>query len=162
MEKPKFVYVTYIDTTPEKLWAALTQTEFTRKYWFDTSIESDWEVGSSVQFRRGGEITDDQILLVCEPPRLLSYTWHPLLQEDFRNEKPSRVTFEIEPLDGKSGMQGKAVKLTVIHDDFPAESKVFPRISNGWPVVLSSLKSLLENGAALDIGLPTCSAAAPR
>jgi uncharacterized protein YndB with AHSA1/START domain len=156
MEKPKFVYVTYINTTPQKLWAALTRTEFTSQYWFGSSIESDWKIGSPVRFRRGGEITDEQTLLKFEPPRLLSYTWHPVFDEELRNERPSRVTFEIEPLGEKPGLQGKAVKLTVIHDDFPADSKMFPRINNGWPAVLSSLKSLLESGVALDMGFGPC------
>ena len=155
-EKPKFVYVSYINTTPEKLWAALTKAEFTRQYWFGSSIESDWKIGSPVNFRREGKITDEQILLKFEPPRLLSYSWHPIFDEELRNERPSRVTFEIEPMGNAPGLQGKAVKLTVTHDDFPADSKVFPRISNGWPAVLSSLKSLLENGAALELGFAKC------
>ena len=155
MENHKFVYVTYINTTPEKLWAALTQPEFTQKYWFDSRIESDWKIGSPVRFRRGGEvITGDQILLRCEPPRLLSYTWHSIHRADLRHERPSRVTFEIEALDEKGGHQNRTVKLTVTHDDFPAGSKVFPAISNGWPAVLSSLKSLLESGAALEMDRP--------
>jgi uncharacterized protein YndB with AHSA1/START domain len=151
MENQKFVYVTYINTTPEKLWAALTKSEFTKKYWFGSDIESDWKIGSTVKFRRGQEITDDQILLKFEPPRLLSYTWHNVCHEEFRQEKPSRVTFEIERLGKQPGLQGSAVKLTVTHDDFAADSKVFPSISNGWPAVLSGLKSLLENGEALDM-----------
>jgi uncharacterized protein YndB with AHSA1/START domain len=158
MEKQKFVYVTYINTTPEQLWAALTQSEFTKKYWFDSSIESEWKIGSPVRFRRNGEVTDDQILLRCEPPRLLAYTWHPIFDAELRAEKPSRVTFEIEAPGEKSGSQNRTVKLTVTHDDFPAGSKMFPRISNGWPAVLSGLKSLLENGAALELGPPCCAA----
>lgn len=154
MEKPQFVYVSYLNTSAEKLWEALTKTEFTRQYWFDSSIESDWKVGSPVIFRRGGKVTDEQVLLKCEPPRLLSYTWHPVANEEYRNEKPSRVTFEIEPF---GTVPGKAVKLTVTHDDFPETSKVFQGITMGWPVVLSSLKSLLETGVAMEMGPSTCS-----
>ena len=157
MDKPRFVYVTYINTTPEKLWDALTKPEFTRKYWFDTTVESEWKIGKPVQFRMRGELTGDQVLLQHEPPRLLSYTWHPLNDPGMAAEKPSRVTFEIEPVGGKPGTPPQAVKLTVIHDDFPANSVVLPRISTGWPVVLSGLKSLLESGEVLNMELVPCS-----
>ena len=159
MDKPKFVYVSYINTTPEKLWEALIKPEFTRQYWFDTSIESDWKVGQPVHFRRGGEITDEQVLLKFEPHRLLSYTWHPLHDPELREEKPSRVTFEIESLPGKPGSSDTAVKLTVTHDDFPDQSKMFPRIQNGWPAVLSGLKSLVENGEGLHMHMAPCQSA---
>jgi len=149
MDKLEFFYVTYIATTPEKLWTALTSAEFTRQYWFGMAIESDWRVGSSVLYRQEGEITDRGTVLTFEPPRLLSYTFHPVLDEEMRRERPSRVSFEIEPLGGKTEPQGQAVRLTVTHDDFPPESKVFPRIRAGWPAILSSLKSLLEGGKPL-------------
>jgi uncharacterized protein YndB with AHSA1/START domain len=148
MEKPKFVYVTYINTTAQKLWDALTKAEFTKQYWFDSSIESDWKVGGSVRFRRGGEVTHDQVVLKHEPPRLLAYSWKSL-DPDVAKEKPSRVTFEIEALD-------KGVKLTVTHDDFAENSEVFKGINQGWPMVLSSLKTFLETGASVQLGAPTC------
>jgi uncharacterized protein YndB with AHSA1/START domain len=155
MQNNQFVYVTYIKTTPEKLWAALTQSEFTTQYWFASSIESDWKVGSPVNFRHDGRlITDNQTVLKYEPHRLLSYSWHNTHDEELRKERPSRVTFEIEPRGEKPGVPIKEVKLTVTHDGFPADSKVLPRISNGWPAVLSSLKSLLENGTALEMDSP--------
>ncbi len=153
MEKPKFVYVTYIKTTPEKLFQALTDPEFTKQYWMGTLVESDWKVGSPMRYRwKGGEISDEGVVLQCEPPRLLSYTFHHILFEELRGEKASRVTFEIEPLGGDGpGLVGDAVRLTVTHDDFDAGSKVFPKISTGWPTILSSLKSLLETGRSLGL-----------
>jgi len=156
MDKPQFVYVTYIETTPEKLWEALTTAEFTRQYWFDSSIESEWKVGEPVLFRRDGEITDEQVLLKYEPPRLLSYTWHSLINAEYRKEKPSRVTFEIESLTGDGPLKGAGVRLTVTHDDFPPASKVFPAISKGWPVVLSNLKTLLETSKPMNMAKEKC------
>lgn len=150
METQKYVYVTYINTTPEKLWKALTTPEFTRQYWVNIGIESDWKVGSPVLFRRDGVITDENVLLKCEPPRLLAYTWHNISMEDVRHEKPSRVTFEIEQVAGEAGGEkGASVKLTVTHDDFPPASKMFSKIQQGWPYVLSNLKTLLETGEVL-------------
>jgi uncharacterized protein YndB with AHSA1/START domain len=142
MSEPKFVYVTYIATTPQALWQALTDGAFTRRYWFGTTVESDWTVGSRVTFRSNGELHDSGEVLEYEPYRRLSYTWRVEFHEVFRRERPSRVTFELEPVGGE-------VKLTVTHDEFEPGSKVFGAVSNGWPLVLSSLKSLLETGHAL-------------
>ena len=100
MSEPKFVYVTYIATTPEKLWQALTDGAFTRQFWFGTSVESDWSRGSRVIFRSGGEVHDTGEVLDCVPYRRLSYSWQVEFHEVFRREKPSRVTFELEPTGG--------------------------------------------------------------
>ena len=81
---------------------------------------------------------------------MLSYSFHPLHIEELLSESPSRVTFEIEEFTGKSARQGPVVKLTVTHEDFPTESKIFPMISKGWPDILSSLKTLLETGQAIE------------
>jgi uncharacterized protein YndB with AHSA1/START domain len=149
MNEPKFVYVTYIATTPEKLWQALTDGAFTERYWFGTRIESDWTPGARVRFLRGDTVSDYGVVLECEPPRRLSYSWRVEFHEEFRHERPSRVTFEIEPMAPRMGGRRSEVKLTVIHDDFDAGSKVFHAISGGWPLVLASLKSSLETGGGL-------------
>jgi len=141
MNEPKFVYVTYIATTPQKLWKALTEGAFTRQYWFGQSIESDWALGSRVVFRSGSEVHDYGEVLECEPCRRLSYSWHVEYHEVFRREKPSRVTSELEPM-------GNEVKLTVTHEQFEPGSRVRDAVSNGWPLILASLKSLLETGRA--------------
>lgn len=148
--KPKFVYVTLIATTPEKLWEALTNPEFTAQYWGGTRLESDWKVGSNIDFRWRGEVVHHDSILECDPPRRLSYTFHPLHDAELRVEAPSRVTFEIEDFTGQTRQNQKTVKLTVTHDEFPADSKVFPKISQGWPDILSSLKSFLETGQAIE------------
>ena len=150
MSEPKFVYVTYIATTPEKLWQALTDGAFTERYWFGTRIKSDWTLGAAVTFLRNDTVYDSGAVLECDPPRRLSYSWSVKSHEEFRGERPSRVTFEIEPM--TSALDKKPeVKLTVTHDDFDVGSKVLAAVSGGWPVVLASLKSFLETGDALVI-----------
>src|ERR1700685_3504695 len=117
MRKPEFVHVTYIRTTPEKLWEALTTSEFSKRYWWDTSVVSDWKVGSPFSLMVGGQTTDVGEILAADPPRLLSYTFRHILNETARQERPSRVSFVIEP-------HGKLVKLTLTHEDFAGDSVV--------------------------------------
>ena len=150
-QKPKFVYVTIIATTPEKLWQALTDPEFTCKYFFNTRVESDWKMGSPLVYRLNGIITVGGNVLCSEPPRLLSYSFRHVLREELRDEPHSRVTFEVEPLNGHPELSGPVVRLTVTHEDFPPDSKVLPAVSKGWPTILSGLKTLLETGRPLDL-----------
>jgi uncharacterized protein YndB with AHSA1/START domain len=142
MSGPTFVYVTYIATTPQKLWQALTDPTFTRQYWSGISVESDWTPGARVVFTSNGEIHNTGEVLEADPYRRLSYSWRVEFHEVFSREGASRVTFELEPV-------GSEVKLTITHDGFAPGSKVYEAVSNGWPAVLSSLKSLLETGRPL-------------
>ena len=144
MRRPEFVYVIYIETTPEKLWEALTNAEFTKRYWFGTELTSDWKVGSQYSLVMNGTTTDVGEILEADPPRRLSYTFKHVLDDELRNEAPSKVVFMIEP-------HGKLVKLTLTHEGFAEGSKLLDGISKGWPAILSSLKSLLESGTALAI-----------
>jgi uncharacterized protein YndB with AHSA1/START domain len=144
MSKPQFVYVIYIETTPEKLWDALTSSEFTRRYWFDAEVRSDWKVGSSFALLMDGKPTDVGEILEADRPRRLAYTFKHLLKEELRNEPESRVTFTLEPYD-------KVVKLTLVHEGFVEGSKYLDAISKGWPAILSNLKSMLEAGEPLAI-----------
>ena len=148
MRKPEFIYVSYIETTPEKLWEALTSSEFTKRYWWGTSVVSDWKVGSTFKLVMDGVTTDAGEILQADRPRRLAYTFHHMLSEAAKKERPSRVTFVIEP-------NGRLVKLTLTHEDFAEGSVVLDGISKGWPAILSSLKSLLESGTALAIP-PSC------
>jgi DNA-binding transcriptional ArsR family regulator/uncharacterized protein YndB with AHSA1/START domain len=154
MDNPQFVYTTYIRTTPERLWQALTEPSFTRRWW-QTSFETDWEVGSSMVWDNRGIIIADpeQIVLESDPYRRLAYRWHTFTPElkdrlgdevlaKVSSERRSRVTFDIEPV-------GEMVKLTVVHDDFEPGSTVATMVTNGWPGLLSSLKTLLETGEPL-------------
>ncbi len=160
MPRPEFVYTTFINTTPERLWQALTDPGFTRRYWGAT-FQTDWQVGSPMTWEYAGvTITDpEQVVLEAEPYRRLAYTWQTVTQEfaqtvgfpdelfaKVSKEPRSKVTFEIEPV-------GQMVKLTVVHDGFDADSKMLESVSGGWPQVLSSLKSLLETGEPLNIQL---------
>ncbi|HEY6419667.1 MAG TPA: SRPBCC family protein [Candidatus Binataceae bacterium] len=144
MSKPKIVITTYLASTPDKVWKALTDPEITQRYWFGTRFESDWKVGSRIIWRRNGKITDEQVLLKSEPSRVLSYTFHPVFSEEYRSEPPSKVTLELE-----AGAGGEVMRLTMTHDEFPEDSAVYRACSGGWPQILSSLKTLLETGKPL-------------
>jgi|HubBroStandDraft_6_1064221.scaffolds.fasta_scaffold595724_2 uncharacterized protein YndB with AHSA1/START domain len=144
MPKPEFIYISYIETTPEKLWEALTSSEFTKLYWWDTSVVSDWKVGSPLALVLNGTTTDVGEILEADRPRRLSYTFQHVLSEPASKERPSRVTFVLE-------QYGKLVKLTLTHEDFAEDSVIIDGISKGWPAIMSSLKSLLESGSALVI-----------
>lgn len=151
-----FVYTTYIRTTPERLWQALTDPAFTSRYW-GVTFDTDWRPGSAMSWTENGRTTTDpaQQVLESEPGRRLSYTWHTFTQEwadaagisdDVRakllQEQRTTVTFDIEP-------QGDVVKLTVIQDGLTPDGTLRTMISEGWPALVSSLKTLLETGEAL-------------
>ena len=144
MSKPEFVYVTYIETTPQELWEALTNSDFSKRYWWGTSVVSDWKVGSPFSLVLNGKTTDVGEILEADPPRLLSYSFRHILNEAASNERPSRVTFRLEP-------HGKLVKLTLTHQNFAETSVMLDGISKGWPAIMSSLKSMLETGQPLII-----------
>ncbi|MBB5785601.1 ArsR/SmtB family transcription factor [Jiangella mangrovi] len=153
----EFTYTTYIRTTPEQLWTALTDKAFTSRYW-GVEFDTDWAKGSPMVWHEAGAtIADDehQRVLEADPYRRLSYTWHTFTPEfaaahDFdpaevaqwAKEQRSKVTFDLEPM-------GDMVRLTVVHDGFPVGSEVLKSISNGWPVLVASLKTLLETGEPL-------------
>jgi uncharacterized protein YndB with AHSA1/START domain/DNA-binding transcriptional ArsR family regulator len=156
MDKPSFVYTTYIQTTPERLWQALTDPAFTKRYW-NASFDTDWKPGSAMTWQMFDiAIADpDQVVLESQPYSRLSYTWHTMtpelagsldLTDDAREriaaERRSKVTFEIE-------QHGELVKLTVVHDGFEDGSVVATMVSSGWPRILSNLKTLLETGEVL-------------
>jgi len=147
MDKPSFVYVTYIKSTRERVWQALTDGAVTQAYWFGYRIESDWKVGGPLRFYDpSGKLAHDDRVLEAEPPARLAYSWRPLMK-GFDKEPASRLTMTLEEV-------GALVKLTVEHDEFEPGSAVLPAVSRGWPAVLSSLKSLLETGEALKMTPP--------
>jgi uncharacterized protein YndB with AHSA1/START domain len=140
----KFVYVTYIRTTPEKLWDALTQPEFTRAYWCETWHDTTWEPGATWKLMiPDGRVGDGGEVLEIERPKRLVLKWRNEFLPDLRKEGFSRCTFDLQP-------QGDAVKLTVTHESDEPDSKLIAGVSTGWPMILSSLKSLLETGDALE------------
>lgn len=155
MSKPEFVYTSYIKTTPERLWQALTDPAFTSRYW-GVTFDTDWTAGSTMTWNeKGGAIEDPaQVVLESEPYRRLSYTWHTFttqwaeangIDEDVRaklaGERRSTVTYHLEPA-------GSTVKLTVVHEAEPGGT-LLEMVSEGWPSIVSGLKTLLETGDAL-------------
>ena len=140
MADSRFVYVIYIRTTPEKLWQALLDPEFTRQYWVGTWQESEWKKGSSWRMMiPDGRVGDTGDVLEIDPPKRLVLSWRNEFKPGLKEEGFSRMTYELEP-------QGESVKLTVIHEMDRPNSKLIENVSNGWPHLLSSLKSLLETG----------------
>ncbi|HTQ81154.1 MAG TPA: SRPBCC family protein, partial [Thermoanaerobaculia bacterium] len=143
MARSTFVYVTYILTTPEKLWSALTDdTEFMKQYWFGTYCESQWTAGSAWKHLSGdGQILDAGEIVEAAAPRRLVIRWQNQHKPELKAEGESQCTMELE-------QSGPAVKLSIIHTIESDPSKFITAVSGGWPKVLSNLKSLLENGAA--------------
>jgi uncharacterized protein YndB with AHSA1/START domain len=144
MASEAFVYVTYIRTTAEKLWDALVQPEFTRVYWSGFTQESEWKRGSSWKLKfPDGRIADSGKIIEIDRPRRLSISWRNEFRPELREEGYSRCTFELKA-------QGDLVKLTVTHGIDREGSKLVTAVSQGWPMNLASLKSLLETGEALN------------
>jgi uncharacterized protein YndB with AHSA1/START domain/DNA-binding transcriptional ArsR family regulator len=156
VSKTEFTYTTYIRTTPEQLWTALTDPAFTSRYW-GLEFETEWTKGAPMSWRMNGQtiVDEEQRVLEADPFRRLSYTWHSFTSEfaaaygfdpaevaAMAKERRSKVTFDIEPA-------GEMVRLTVVHDGFPQDSEVLKGISGGWPAILASLKTLLETGEPL-------------
>ncbi|MER5309276.1 SRPBCC family protein [Streptomyces sp. NPDC002773] len=156
MDSGTFVYTSYMRTTPDELWKALTDPASTRRYW-GVAFETEWTPGAPMVWDEGGRRTADpeQVVLAAEPGRLLSYTWHTFtpawaeavhlgqdVYERLVRERRSRVTFAIEP-------SGDTVKLTVTHSELEAAGLMKDLIAEGWPALISSLKSLLETGEEL-------------
>ena len=154
MARSTFVYVTYIRTTPEKLWSALTDAEFMKQYWFGNHCESQWTVGSSWKnVYPDGRVTDVGEIVAAEPPRRLVIRWQHHDKPELKAEGASLCTIELEPC-------GSAVKLSLTHTIEREPSKLIEAVSGGWPKVLSNLKSLLESGSiALRDPYPTATAA---
>ena len=136
----QFVYVTFIRTTPEKLWTALTDPAFMKQYWFGMHQETDWKPGSPWRMvYPDGRVTDAGEILEADPPRRLVIKWRHELRPELTSEGYGRCTIELEPV-------ADAVKLTITHGIDVAESKLIQAVSGGWPRILSNLKSFLETG----------------
>ncbi len=140
MAKSTFVYVTYIRTTPEKLWIALTDEAFMKQYWFGMHCESQWVAGSPWKMvRADGSVCDAGEIIESEPPRHLLIRWQHQDNPELKAEGNSICAMDLEP-------SGSAVKLTITHSIDREPSKLIAAVSGGWPMILSNLKSLIENG----------------
>lgn len=145
--KPAFVYVTYIRTTPEKLWAALTDPATISKYWFGITAESDFRPGSPWRLKfDDGRVADTGDILEADPPRRLVIRWRNEFRPELKAEGYSRCTMQIEMANYYPDFGGKAVKLTIHHESEGEGGKFIEAVSGGWPKVLSNFKSLLETG----------------
>jgi uncharacterized protein YndB with AHSA1/START domain len=144
MQTDQFVYVTYIRTTPEKLWKALIESEFTRQFWCNTTQESEWKPGATWKILMpDGAVADSGEVVEIDPHRRLVLKWRNEFRPELKAEGYSRLTYQLEP-------EGKSVKLTVIHEMEKEGSKFIEAVSSGWPHILASLKSLLETGESLE------------
>ncbi len=144
MTSPEFVYVVVIAKPPEEVWKGLTNPEFTRQYWHKTEVRSDFAVGSAIEFMTGdGHVGCEGEILSATYPTELAYTWRFPRNPETSKEPHSRVTFRLEAI-------AAGTKLTVVHDQFPSNSKMYDLVEPGWPLVICGLKTLLESGTAVD------------
>lgn len=144
-EKTRFVYVTYIRSTPEKVFEAITRPEIARRYWGHENV-SDWQPGSAWQHVRANEQRSVELVgevVEIAPPTRLVMTWANASQAA-DPASYSRVSFDLVEYESM-------VRLTVTHDELQAGSGMARGIQQGWPAVLSSLKSLLETGQGIDV-----------
>lgn len=140
MADPQFVYTTYIKSTPEKVWAAITNPEFTRQYWVHDNI-SDWKKGSKWQHvTNEGVVRIEGKVIESDPPKRLVLSW----ADPKEPADESRVTMEIQQM-------GDVVRLDIVHGDFKPGSTMPSKVAAGWPRVLSNLKSFLETGKPFDL-----------
>jgi len=144
MARSTFVYVTYIRTTPERLWSALTEdVEFMKQYWFGMHCESQWTPGSRWKLvSADGQVLDAGEIVEAEPPRRLVIRWQHQHKPELKAEGASLCTMELEP-------SGSAVKLSITHTIERDPSKLIVAVSGGWPKIVANLKSLLETGSAV-------------
>ena len=144
MARSTFVYVTYIRTTPQRLWSALTSDgEFMQRYWFGIHCESEWSAGSPWKMvSRDGTVLDAGEIVEADPPRRLVIRWQHQKTPELKAEGDSRCTMELEP-------SGPAVKLSITHTIDREPSKLIAAVSGGWPKIISNLKSLLESGSTV-------------
>ena len=143
--RPRHVYQVYIKASAEQIWDAITKPEFTSRYFFGTRVESTLDEGSPFVYRSadGSDVAVDGQVLESDPPQKLVHTWRALYDPEVAADAPSRVTWEIEPV------EDGVCKLTTVHDQFEGETATFRSVADGWNVVLSSLKTLLETGQPL-------------
>lgn len=143
MAESKFVYVTYIRSTPEKVWQALTDPAFIQRYWFGMTQESDWKPGAAWKMKfSDGRVADSGEVVEFDPPKRYVLQWRNEWNPEFKAEGPTQMTCTLEKIKDQ-------VKVSILHEIPVANSKFLGGVSNGWPMVLSSLKSLLETGEAL-------------
>lgn len=145
--KSSFVYATYIRTTPERLWSALTDAEQMKEYWLGMHLKTNWKAGAEWQMLfPDGRVADTGEILELDPPRRIVLRWRNEFRPELKAEGFALCTMDLEAV-------GAAVKLTITHTIERADSKFIEAVSVGWPKVLSNLKSMLETGQVVLTGL---------
>jgi len=141
----RHVFEIEIKTTPEALWQAITDPDFTHRYYHESRVLSDWTVGSPYQYvLDDGTVAIKGVVLEADPPWKLVMTFSMQYRPELAADKPSREIWEIE-------QRGEVCKLTVVHDEFEGETETFKVTGRGKPALLESLKSLLETGVPLPL-----------
>lgn len=145
VDKPTHMFEIFIQTTPEHLWEALTESDFTTQYYYASKVESDWKPGSNFRYTLpdGSEAIRGEVV-EAEPGRRLVTTFDACWDDGVAADEPSRISWDIE-------QQGDAVKLRVTHDGFAGETETYRQIAGGMPYILSGLKTLLETGKPLAV-----------
>jgi uncharacterized protein YndB with AHSA1/START domain len=140
VESSRFVYVTFIRTSSEKLWSALTNPDFMKQYWFGMHQRTDWKAGSPWQLVfADGRVADAGEIVEVDPRRRLVLRWRNEFKPELKSEGYSRCTIELEPMQD-------VIKLTILHEIERPDSKFIQAVAGGWPRILSNLKSFLETG----------------
>ena len=137
------MFTTYIRSTPERIWQALTDSDFTVRYYYNSTVHSDWAVGSRYEYRHDGAAAIEGLVLESDPPRRLALTFKALWSDAVRADAPSKIIFEID--DAERGVS----KLTVIHEDLEGRDATRDEVVGGWPLIAAGLKTLLETGEPL-------------
>jgi uncharacterized protein YndB with AHSA1/START domain len=138
------VYQLFIKATPEQIWDAITKSVFRRQYFFGSTVESTFEKGAPIRaFSPTGEDWGNNMIIEIDPPRKLVHTWTAAYDPETSSESESRVTWEIEP------QGGGFCKFTLIHDGLEGAPRTAEKVAEGWPLVLSGMKTLLETGEPL-------------
>jgi uncharacterized protein YndB with AHSA1/START domain len=140
----RFAYLIFIRTKPQTLWTALTHPDYTRQYWVGSTQQSEWKAGASWRlFSPDGRLTDSGTVLEIDPPQRMVLAWRNEFLPELRAEGYSRCSFEIE-------RRGELASLCVKHEMERANSKLIAAVARGWPIILSSLKSLIETGQSFE------------
>ena len=145
-EAPAFVSSIYIRATPEAIWRAITESDFTLRYYYGNAIESDWQPGSTYRMAIAGDLQIEGEVVQADRPRRVVQTFHAVWDDEVKADAPSRVTWEIEAADPG------VCKVTLVHGELVAGSSTLEQVSGGWPYILSGLKTLLETGTGLGEG----------
>ena len=154
MGSPQHVFQVYIRATPERLWQAITDPAMTQIYYFNSRIESDFKVGSPLQYKQpDGSLDIDGEVLESDPPRKLVHSFSS--KWDANDDQPTTVTWEITPMGSETCL------LSMTHAGFPSENATYSGTKDGWVIILSGLKTLVETGEKLRIEMPETAEAAP-